>query len=188
MGCDGIRDETSEMKFFETKIAGVFEIHPEPVNDKRGFFARCWCQKEFAAHGLNSRLVQCNISVNLRKGTLRGLHYQTAPFAETKLVRCTRGAMFDVALDLRPDSSSYKQWSAAVLTPENHHMLYIPEGCAHGFLTLQPETEVFYQMTEVYNAESARGVRWDDPVFGIAWPDKVDVISERDRTYPDFRE
>jgi dTDP-4-dehydrorhamnose 3,5-epimerase len=174
------------MKFRETKISGVFEIRPELSEDERGFFARSWCQQEFAARGLNSRLVQCNISGSLRKGTLRGMHYQVAPFAETKLVRCTRGSIFDVALDLRPDSPSYKQWTAAVLTAENHHMLCISEGCAHGFLTLENDCEVFYQMSEFYHAEAARGVRWNDSAFDIAWPGTAEVISTRDASYPDF--
>ena len=186
IGKSEILDEASVMKFFETKIPGVFEIRPELIKDNRGFFARCWCQEEFASHGLDSRLAQCNISGSLRKGTLRGMHYQTAPFAETKLVRCTRGAIFDVALDLRPDSPSYKRWTAAILTAENHHMFYIPEGCAHGFLTVEDDSEVFYQMSQFYHPEAARGVRWDDPAFGIDWPEKVEVISTRDASYPDF--
>ena len=161
-------------------------IQSEPVLDERGFFARSWCQKEFASHGLNSQLVQCNISGNVRKGTLRGMHYQTAPYAETKLIRCTRGSIFDVALDLRPNSQTYKRWTAAVLTAGNHHMLCIPEGCAHGFLTLEDDCEVFYQMSEFYHPESARGVRWNDPAFGIEWPGKAEVISTRDASYPDF--
>ena len=131
-------------------------------------------------------LVQCSLSFNTRKGTLRGIHYQVAPYAETKLVRCTRGAIYDVVVDLRPQSPTFRDWVALVLTAENRNMVYVPEGCAHGFLTLEDETEVFYQMSEFYNAESARGVRWDDPAFRIAWPEKVEVISERDRTYPDF--
>lgn len=174
------------MTFHETKIAGVFEIHLEPKFDGRGFFARVWCQKEFEAHGLNSRLVQCSVSVSTRRGTLRGLHYQAAPYAETKLVRCTRGAIYDVVVDLRPQSPTFKDWIAVVLTAKNRHMVYIPEGCAHGFLTLEDESEIFYQMSEFYDAESARGVRWDDPAFRIAWPEKVQVISERDRSYPNF--
>ena len=174
------------MVFLQTKIAGVFEIRPEFVHDERGFFARSWCQEEFASRGLSSQLVQCNISGNLRKGTLRGMHYQAAPFAETKLVRCTRGSIFDVALDLRPDSLTYKHWTAAVLTAENHHMLSIAEGCAHGFLTLENDCEVFYQMSEFYHPEAARGVRWNDPAFGIEWPETAEVISARDASYPDF--
>jgi dTDP-4-dehydrorhamnose 3,5-epimerase len=174
------------MIFHETKLPGVFEIHLELKSDERGFFARSWCQKEFERNGLTPRVVQCNVSFNVRKGTLRGMHYQAAPYAEAKLVRCTRGAIYDVALDLRPHSPAYKQWVAAVLTAANRRMFYIPEGCAHGFLTLEDETEVFYQMSEFYNAESGRGVRWNDPAFQIAWPGNVEVISQRDRTYPDF--
>lgn len=174
------------MKFQETKLPGVFEICAELIHDQRGFFARSWCQEEFSSHGLNSRLVQCNISGNLRKGTLRGLHYQTAPFAEAKLVRCTRGSIFDVALDLRQDSPTFKQWAGAVLRAENHRMLFIPEGCAHGFLTLEDDSEVFYQMSESYHPEAARGFRWNDPAFRIEWPGKVEVISDRDASYADF--
>jgi len=174
------------MMFLETKISGVFEIRPEFVHDERGFFARSWCQQEFASHGLNSHLVQCNFSGSLRKGTMRGMHFQVAPFAETKLIRCTRGSIFDVALDLRPDSATYKGWTGAVLTAGNHYILSIPEGCAHGFLTLEDDCEVFYQMSEFYHPEAARGVRWNDPAFGIEWPGKAEVISARDASYPDF--
>ena len=164
----------------------MLEIHLEPKSDERGFFARAWCREEFRAQGLNDTLVQCNVSFNRRKGTLRGLHYQMAPFAETKLVRCTRGAIYDVVVDLRPQSPTFKDWTSTVLSAENRLSLYIPEGCAHGFLTLEDEAEIFYQMSEVYDAASARGVRWDDPAFRIDWPDRVNVISERDRSYPDF--
>jgi dTDP-4-dehydrorhamnose 3,5-epimerase len=174
------------MKFLETKLPGVFEICPELIHDQRGFFTRSWCQEEFRSRGLNWRLVQCNISGNLRKGTLRGMHYQAAPFPEAKLVRCTRGCIFDVALDLRQDSPRFKQWTAVVLSAENHRMLFIPEGCAHGFLTLQDDSEVFYQMSEFYHPETARGVRWNDPAFSIEWPDKIEVISARDACYTDF--
>ena len=174
------------MIFQETKIAGLFEIRLDQKLDDRGFFARSWCQKEFEDHGLNSELVQCSISFSTRKGTLRGMHYQVAPYAETKLVRCTRGAVHDVVVDLRSDSPTFKQWVAIVLTADTRNTVYVPQGCAHGFLTLQHETEVSYQMSGFYNAESCRGVRWDDPAFGIAWPDAVEVISERDRTYPNF--
>lgn len=174
------------MKFCETKLPGVFGILLDPAADERGFFARTWCQKEFEDQGLNSNLVQCSVSLNSRKGTLRGMHYQAAPFAETKVVRCTAGAIYDVVLDLREQSPTFKQWFAAVLSAENRHSLYIPEGFAHGFLTLTEESEVLYQMSEFYHPEAARGVRWNDPAFQIAWPEKVKVISERDRTYPDF--
>ena len=174
------------MRFHETNIPGVFEVQVEPVNDERGFFARTWCRDELRSHGLNPELVQCSISYNTRKGTLRGLHFQAAPYQETKLVRCTRGAIYDVVLDLRVDSPAYKHWTAATLSAADRNMFYIPEGCAHGFLTLEDHTEVFYQMSQVYNAESARGVRWNDTAFAIRWPAGVEVISERDRTFPDF--
>jgi dTDP-4-dehydrorhamnose 3,5-epimerase len=175
------------MRFHATNIPGVFTIGIDPIQDERGFFARAWCRNEFEAHGLESNLMQANISYNLLKGTLRGMHYQAPPFAESKLVRCTQGAIYDVVLDLRPESPSFKDWIAVTLAAENRNMIYVPKRCAHGFLTLQDETEVFYQMSEVYNAESSRGVRWNDPAFGIAWPERVEVLSERDRNYPDFK-
>jgi dTDP-4-dehydrorhamnose 3,5-epimerase len=174
------------MLFFETKLPGVFEISLDPRTDHRGLFARSWCQKEFEEHGLNPRLVQCSISFNTRKGTLRGMHFQAPPYAEAKIVRCTRGAIYDVVVDLRPSSPAYRNWIAVVLTAANRHMVYVPEGCGHGFLTLEDETEVFYQMSEYYDAESGRGVRWNDPAFRITWPEKVEVISLRDGTYPAF--
>ncbi len=176
------------MTFREIEVAGAFEILPELKCDERGFFARSWCRKEFEAQGLNSRLEQCSISFNARKGTLRGLHWQAAPFEEMKVVRCTQGAVYDVALDLRPHSATYKKWAAVILSASRQNMIYIPEGCAHGFLTLQDESEVVYQISEIYNPESGRGVRWDDRAFGVKWPLLVEVISERDRTYPDFQE
>src|ERR1700758_5508658 len=174
------------MKFQATRLREVYEIHLEPNRDERGFFARSWCQKEFENHGLDPRVEQCNVSFNIRKGTLRGMHYQAAPNAEAKLVRCTSGAIYDVVIDLRPRSPTFKNWIAAVLTSEQRNMIYVPESCAHGFLTLEDKTEVFYQMSEFYSPESARGVRWDDPSFGITWPDRVEVISDRDRNYADF--
>lgn len=158
----------------------------EPHRDDRGFFARTWCEKELVAYGLNPRLVQCSISFNTHKGTLRGMHYQVPPFAEVKVVRCTRGTVYDVVVDLRPNSPTYRDWTALVLNSTNRRMMYIPEGCAHGFLTLEDQTEVFYQMSEFYDPESARGIRWNDPVFGINWPEKVEVISQRDNAYPNF--
>jgi dTDP-4-dehydrorhamnose 3,5-epimerase len=174
------------MTFHETKIPGVFEIHIEPKRDDRGFFARVWCQKEFTDRGLDSHLVQCSVSYNTQKGTLRGMHYQVTPFQETKVVGCTRGAIYDVVLDLRPQSDTFRDWIGVALTAENRNMVYVPKGCAHGFLTLQDDTEVFYQISEFYDAESARGVRWDDPAFHIVWPQKVEVISQRDQSYPNF--
>jgi dTDP-4-dehydrorhamnose 3,5-epimerase len=174
------------MRFTETKVAGAFLIEPEPIADERGFFARTWCREEFADHGLNPELAQANISFNHRKGTLRGLHYQEAPHAEAKLVRSVRGAIWDLALDLRPDSPSYLAWFGAELRDTSRAMLYVPEGCAHGFLTLTDDAEVAYQMSAPYAPQAARGVRFDDPAFGISWPGEVVVINERDRTYPDF--
>jgi dTDP-4-dehydrorhamnose 3,5-epimerase len=174
------------MIFHRTKLPGLVEIELNLYRDERGFFARSWCEKEFDAEGLNPKLVQCNVSFNERKGTLRGMHYQAAPFPEAKLVRCTRGAIYDVVIDLRPGSPAFKQWVGVELSADNRRMLYISEGCAHGFLTLEEQTEVFYQMSEFYYPELARGVRWDDSAFQIAWPSKVEAISERDRNYPDF--
>jgi len=175
------------MIFREAKLHGVFEIQLQPYPDERGLFALCWSQEEFEQKGLNPRVVQCNLSVNCRKGTLRGMHYQAAPYAQAKLVRCTRGAIYDVALDLRPQSPTFKEWTAVVLTSQQRNMIYLPEGCAHGFLTLEDDSEVFYQASEFYNPQSSRGVRWDDPAFRIDWPEEVKVISERDRTYPNFK-
>lgn len=174
------------MEFIATGLTGVFEIRIEPHCDERGFFARTWCEQEFAARGLNPKLVQCNISFNARKGTLRGMHFQVAPRAEAKLIRCTTGSIYDVVLDLRAESPTYKNWVALALSAHNRTMAYIPEGCAHGFITLEDDTEVFYQMSEFYDPESARGVRWNDPAFGIVWPAKVEVISQRDAGYLAF--
>lgn len=174
------------MIFHDRKLPGVLEIQVELKSDDRGFFARSWCQKEFESHGLNPKLAQCSLSFNTRKGTLRGMHYQDAPCAEAKLVRCTTGSIYDVVLDLRPQSPMFKNWVGVTLTAEKRNMLYVPEGCAHGFLTLEDATEVFYQISEFYRPELSRGVRWDDPAFQINWPGEVAVISERDRTYPDY--
>lgn len=174
------------MLFTETCLKGAFLIEPERHEDERGFFARTWCRHEFAAHGLNAELVQCNVSYNRRKGTLRGMHYQRAPYAEAKLVRCTRGAIYDVIIDLRPDSPTRLQWLAVRLTAEDGRMLTIPEGFAHGFQTLEDDTEVFYQMSAFYAPEAAAGIRWNDPYFGISWPLADPILSEKDRAYPDF--
>ncbi len=174
------------MIFTETRLRGAFLIDLERHEDDRGFFARSWCGREFEDHGLNPRIAQCSVSFNVRKGTLRGMHYQVKPFEEAKLVRCTRGSLRDVIVDLRPDSPTRaKHWSV-VLSADNGRMLYVPEGLAHGFITLEDATEVFYQISEFYSPESQRGFRWNDPAFGIDWPDEVRVISERDRTFPDF--
>lgn len=175
------------MIFTETKLKGAYIIEPEKKADERGFFARTWCQHEFEAQDLNPQLAQCNISYNARRSTLRGMHHQAAPYAETKLVRCTRGAIHDVIIDLRAESATYKQHFSVVLDEGNYRMLYIPEGFAHGFQTLEDDTEVFYQMSVVYSPEAARGVRWDDPVFSIEWPQaECRHMSDRDRNWPDF--
>ncbi len=171
---------------FREILPGAFLIELERIEDERGFFARSFCQREFEAHGLDPCVAQCNISYNPQRGTLRGIHYQAAPHREAKLVRCTRGAIHDVVLDLRPDSPRYLQHVGIELSAENRRMIYIPVGCAHGFLTLDDDTEVFYQMSNFYAPEAARGVRYDDPAFGIVWPEPVRLVSERDRTYPDL--
>ena len=174
------------MIFVPTVIGGVWVIDPERVEDERGFFARTWDAAEAERHGLSSRLAQCSVSYNRRRGTLRGMHYQAAPHEEAKLVRCTAGAIFDVAVDLRPRSPSFRQWFGTELSADNRKALYVAEGCAHGFLTLADDVEVAYQISEYYAPEAGRGVRFDDPAFGIEWPGEVTVINERDRTYPDF--
>jgi dTDP-4-dehydrorhamnose 3,5-epimerase len=172
--------------FNETRLKGAFVLEVERHEDDRGFFARSWCQAEFRAHGLHPTIAQCNISFNRRKGTLRGMHYQAVPFQEAKLVRCTAGALYDVIIDLRRDSATYMQHLGEVLSAANKKMLYVPEGFAHGFQTLEDNTEVFYQMSQVHSPAHARGVRYDDPAFGIRWPIGEVVIADRDRAYPDF--
>jgi dTDP-4-dehydrorhamnose 3,5-epimerase len=174
------------MIFHATELNGARVIELQRLEDDRGFFARSWCQKEFAAHGLNPRLVQCNISFNAVEGTLRGMHYQEKPYEEAKLIRCTKGAIHDVIIDIRPESATFGRYLAVLLTAENRRILYTPEGFAHGFLTLEDHTEVFYQMSEFYAPQSARGFRWNDPLFRIKWPSGIRVISDRDRSYPDF--
>jgi dTDP-4-dehydrorhamnose 3,5-epimerase len=173
--------------FEETSLAGVFMIEPERFEDVRGFFSRTWSEREFTEQGLNSRILECNISFNRKKGTLRGMHYQAASFGQTKLVRCTQGAIFDVAIDLRPSSPTYTQWVGVELSARNRAMLYIPEEFAHGFQTLEDNSEVLYQMSQVFAPESARGVRWNDSAFGIEWPLEDPIIIERDAQYPDFQ-
>jgi dTDP-4-dehydrorhamnose 3,5-epimerase len=180
------RGEDLLVIFTETPLAGAFIIEIERIEDARGYFARTCCEHEFANHKLNPRIVQCSTSFNKRKGTLRGVHYQIAPYAETKLVRCTAGAIFDVIIDLRRESPTFKQSFQVILTAENHKALYIPEGLAHGFLTLEDNAEVFYQMSEIYSSEHARGVRWNDPILDIRWPFEPLIMSERDSSYPDF--
>ncbi len=175
------------MKFTATPLQGVYVIDPEPVTDERGFFARNWSVEEFREHGLATSLAQCSISFTAMRGTLRGLHFQKAPHAEVKLVRCTAGAIYDVALDLRPESATFCKWFAMELTAANRSSLYIPEGCAHGLQTLTDNCEVYYQISENYHSESAAGVRWDDPAFSIQWPIAKPMLSEHDRSWPDFK-
>jgi dTDP-4-dehydrorhamnose 3,5-epimerase len=176
------------MKFIETKLKGAFIIEPDKLEDERGFFARTFCRKEFKEHGLDFEIVQCNISFNQKKGTLRGMHYQASPHEEAKLVSCTRGAIFDVILDLRRDSPTAGEWEAFELRDLDNKMIYISKGLAHGFQTLEADTEVFYQMSEFYHPECARGIRWNDPEFGIIWPEtQFRIISMKDKSYPDLK-
>jgi dTDP-4-dehydrorhamnose 3,5-epimerase len=174
------------MKFHPTPLAGAYTIELEKRGDDRGFFARFFCTKEYEALGLDPKIVQINNSMSRIKGTLRGLHYQLSPKAETKIVRCIRGALWDVILDLREGSPTFGQWYAAELTAENRLMMYVPKGFAHGFITLEPDTEAFYLATEFYGPDRERCVRWNDPKFGIKWPAEPVVISDKDRTTPDF--
>ena len=174
------------MIFTETKLKGAYIIDIEKRTDDRGFFARAWCQNEFEAQGLVARVVQTNLSYNIRKGTLRGMHYQVAPYAETKLVRCTKGGIYDVIIDLRPDSSTYKQWVGVELTGDNYRMLFVPEGFAHGFQTLADDVEVTYQVSQFYTPGAEGGIRYDDPTFGIEWPLPVQVISDKDQSWPAY--
>ena len=174
------------MRFEETPLAGAFLVHQERREDDRGFFARTWSKKEFAAHGLATEIVHCNASYNRRRGTLRGMHWQVPPYAEAKLVRCTAGAIYDVIVDLRSESESYGRHYGATLTSAEGAMLYCPEGFAHGFVTLADDVEIAYQMSQVYSPAHARGFRWDDPFFDIAWAIEPVVMSTRDRAYPDF--
>ncbi len=174
------------MIFKETPLAGAFVLEAERIEDDRGFFARSYSRDEWTAHGLDPEIAQCSISFNHRRGTLRGMHFQTAPFEEVKLVRCTRGSIWDVIVDIRPGSPTRGKHFAVVLSAEARNSLYIPKGFAHGFITLEDETEVFYQISAPYSAENARGYRWDDPTFAIPWPEPATVISERDRNLPLF--
>jgi dTDP-4-dehydrorhamnose 3,5-epimerase len=174
------------MKFVSTPLPGAYVIELEPAFDERGFFARTWCRDEFARHGLNPSLSQCSLSWNKQKGTLRGMHYQDEPYQEAKLVRCSSGSIYDVILDLRPESATFKQWFGVELSAANHKMLYVPEGFAHGFQALEDNSAVFYQITESYRPEFARGVRWNDPQFQICWPIDEPILSPRDAGFPDY--
>jgi dTDP-4-dehydrorhamnose 3,5-epimerase len=177
------------MRFIETPLADAWVIEPQLLGDERGWFARTFDAQEFAARGLSAAIVQSNASFNARRGTLRGMHYQAEPHGEPKLVRCVRGAVYDVAVDLRPDSDTYCAWHGVELSADNRHAFYIPPGMAHGYQTLSDDCELHYEMGHEYVPEAARGVRWDDPAFGIRWPDPGGerTISEKDRSYPDFR-
>jgi dTDP-4-dehydrorhamnose 3,5-epimerase len=175
------------MVITETRLKGAFVIEVERFKDVRGFFARAWSEREFEAFGLNARFVETNISFNEKKGTLRGMHYQVAPHEQVKTVRCTRGSIYDVIIDLRPDSPTFRQWFSLEMSAENHLMLYVPANFAHGFQTLEDNTEVTYQTSAYYAPEYGRGVRWNDPAFNISWPHNNNLIMiERDRDYPDF--
>lgn len=177
----------SELIFRETKLPGAFLIELTKAEDERGYFTRTFCRREFEEHGLNPKVAQCGVSFNKRKGVLRGMHFQTPPFAEVKLVRCVAGSIYDVIIDLRPGSATYKQSFAVELSARGQTMLYVPEQFAHGFQTLEDGSAVFYQISQFYSPQHARGVRWDDPAFGIDWPPAERTINERDRSYPDFR-
>jgi len=175
------------MIFRQTEIKGVWVVEPERFEDERGFFARTWDAAEFADRGLSDDLAQASISYNRHRGTLRGMHYQVSPHTEAKLVRCTAGAIFDVAVDLRPSSPTFRTWVAVELSVANRLALYVAESCAHGFLTLADDVEISYQISAPHVPDAARGVRFDDPAFGILWPEEIVVINERDRSYPDFQ-
>jgi dTDP-4-dehydrorhamnose 3,5-epimerase len=175
------------MIFTETNLRGAFIIEPERFEDERGFFARSWSSREFAAHGLDAQVMECNISFSRKKGTLRGMHFQADPYGQVKIVRCTMGEIHDVIIDLRHDSPTFTHWFGVDLTAQNRRILYVPKGFAHGFETLVDNTEVFYQTSAYYMPEAGRGVRWNDSAFGIAWPLAVEVINDRDRTYEDFK-
>jgi dTDP-4-dehydrorhamnose 3,5-epimerase len=172
------------MKFTESPLPGVFVVDMAPLEDERGFFARAYCSEEFAARGLGIEMRQCSVSYNAKKGTLRGLHFQSAPHEEHKLVRCTAGAIFDVIVDIRPQSASYRRWFGENLTAQNHRSLFIPPGFAHGFITLCDETEVYYMISVSHAPESSRGYCWNDPAFGIEWPGVPSIISQRDAHFP----
>ena len=174
--------------YTETKLKGSYLIDLERAEDQRGFFARSWCRKEFEEHGLNPNMHQMNIGFSIRSGTLRGMHYQVAPAQEVKVVRCTRGVIFDVIIDLRPDSPTHKNWFGVELTSDNHRMLYVPEGFAHGYQTLADNTEMYYQTSQFYAPDLARGYRHDDPAFRIEWPLPIGCISEADLSWPEYRD
>jgi len=174
------------MTFEETNLKGAYIIGVNKLEDDRGFFGRLWCEKELKEHNLNTNIVQSNVSLSEKKGTLRGMHFQRNPFQETKLVRCTKGSIYDVIIDLRPDSPTYKKWFGVKLTADNHKMIYVPENFAHGFLTLQDNSEVYYLVTQFYNKDAEAGLRYNDPTFKIEWPTEIVEISEKDNNHQNF--
>lgn len=175
------------MKFTPTSLKGAYLVDIEKLNDERGFFARVFCQNDFAERGLSTNFIQVNNSLSLKKSTLRGLHYQLAPMQEEKLVRCIRGTCYDLILDLRPDSETFGQSFGAHLSEDNRTMMYVPKGFAHGFLTLADDTELLYMVTQHYSPKLERGIRWDDPTFAIKWPSTPLIISERDQRHPNYQ-
>ena len=175
------------MKFNETNVDGCFVVEPDRFDDERGFFARIWDSKEFNQRGLSTTFAQFNLAFNHKAATLRGMHFQSAPHAEVKLVRCTRGAVYDVIVDLRPDSRTYLKWAGVELTADNYRTFYVPKGCAHGYVTLVDGAEVAYQVSETYAPQAAGGVRWNDPAFKVDWPIQPKIINPRDATYPDYK-
>jgi dTDP-4-dehydrorhamnose 3,5-epimerase len=174
------------MRFTEGSVAGHWIVDLDPIEDHRGFFARTWCEEEFGAHGMTAKWPQQNMQYSPRPGTMRGLHYQVPPHSEIKLVRCSRGAVYDVALDLRPHSPTYGRWSGTELSADSHRSVWVPEGCAHGYVTLKPDSEVFYLTSAAYEPESVRGVRYDDPQFAIAWPRDIELVPSDYESWPDF--
>lgn len=175
------------MNFTETSLSGAYVIEPVIISDERGYFARTWCQSELDEIGLNSKIAQCSLSFNKKQGTTRGMHYQAAPYSETKIISCIRGSIHDVIIDIRPDSSTYMQHVCVRLTADSLKMLYVPVGIAHGFQTMEDDTEVFYQISDFHHPGAARGIRWNDPAFAIEWPHAANrILSEQDRKWPDF--
>lgn len=185
-GASGGERGDSSLIFSRTELSGVWILEGEPQVDERGYFSRAYCRNELGAHGLSFDIAQCSVSYNRSRGTLRGMHYQIEPHQETKLVRCTRGSVYDVVLDLRPRSATFKRWIAEELSAANQKMMYVPANCAHGFVTMEPDTELLYFISTEHQPDYARGVRWDDPLFAIHWPIVPTVLSDRDRDYPDF--
>jgi dTDP-4-dehydrorhamnose 3,5-epimerase len=175
------------MIFTETRISGAFLLEIKKIEDDRGFFGRSFCKKELEEHGLNGNIVQANTSMSRKKGTIRGLHYQVEPYHEAKLIRCTRGRVFDVIVDLRPGSPTYLQWFGAELTPDNYRMVYVPGNFAHGYLSLEDNSEVYYNVTEFYTPGSEKGIRYNDPALNIEWPIPVEIVSEKDKSWPDYK-